>query len=225
MLALACIVSATLAAGRAQKQGLNPEAIFNTAFVVIIAGVIGARILYVVLNFREYGAHPREIFMVHHGGLAWFGALIGGSIGGFIYVKHKRMPLCEVLDLFAPFVALGQAIGRIGCLLNGCCYGKESLWGMYVPSIEKILFPSQVISSVCLLVIYCVLRLLQERTHRCGEIFYAYLALYGLKRFAIEFWRGDTPGLYHGFTIFHIFSIVLFFFALVQLLRIHTFKR
>ena len=219
MLAIAFAVSTSLAGAQARRQGIDADAVFNTGFAVIIAGVLGARLMYVALNFRTYLADPLEIIMLQHGGLAWFGGLLFGSIGGLLYVKKKRLPLNTVLDLFAPFVALGQAIGRIGCLLNGCCYGKESSFGLYFPVEDKILIPTQLISSVAMVVIYISLRLLQERPHRAGQVFYLYLALYGAKRFLVEFLRGDTPALALGLTVFQFFSIALFCFACWRLAR------
>jgi phosphatidylglycerol:prolipoprotein diacylglycerol transferase len=219
MLAIAFTVGISLACSQARGQGLDADAIFNLGFAAIISGIIGARLLYVLLNLGTYLENPLEIIMLQHGGLAWFGGLLLGSAGGWFYIKRKKLPLYSTLDLLAPFVALSQAIGRIGCLLNGCCYGKESPFGLYFPVMDKVLIPTQLISSVSMVVIYIVLRLLQENPHRRGQVFFLYLALYGAKRFLVEFLRGDTPAILFGLTIFQYFSIALFCFACWRLTR------
>jgi phosphatidylglycerol:prolipoprotein diacylglycerol transferase len=135
-----------------------------------------------------------------------------------VYVKNKKLPLLKILDLMIPFVALAQAIGRIGCLLNGCCFGKISEFGLYFPVHHQILVPTQLYSSLILIFIFIVLRILQEKPHKQGQVFFAYLVLYSLKRFFIEFWRADNPILIFNLTLFQILSIALFCFALLGLL-------
>ncbi len=132
MLAAAFIISSALAGFQAKKQGVSADAVFNFLFIVFISGVIGARIFYIIENISYYFSNPLEIIMFNHGGLSWFGGLILGSISGILYLRKNKLDIYKTLDLIIPFVALGQAIGRIGCLLNGCCFGKESLhFGLY----------------------------------------------------------------------------------------------
>ncbi|MCX5714008.1 MAG: prolipoprotein diacylglyceryl transferase, partial [Candidatus Omnitrophica bacterium] len=157
MLALAFVVGQFLAARQSRKEKLSPETVFNFLFLSVIAGIAGARIFYVLENIRYYLADPVEIIMFQHGGLSWFGGLILGGFCGLLYLKKKNMPVYQLLDLVVPFLALAQAIGRIGCLLNGCCYGKPSEWGFYFPGSGQILIPTQAYSSLALIVIFFVL--------------------------------------------------------------------
>jgi phosphatidylglycerol:prolipoprotein diacylglycerol transferase len=217
LLAVAFIVGQYLAGMQARKEGLNPEIIFNFLFLSVICGIAGARIFYVLENIRYYLNEPFEIVMFQRGGLSWFGGLILGVSGGILYLKKKNMPVCRTLDLVVPFLALAQAIGRIGCLLNGCCYGKPAGWGFYFSNSSQILIPAQAYSTLSLILIFFLLRLMQERPHKNGEVFTAYLILYSLKRFFIEFWRGDNPVLLWGLTLFQIISAVVFLLALVKL--------
>jgi len=217
MLALAFIASSTLAAGQARRQNISPDIIFNFSFIVAISGIIGARIFYVATNLNGYLKNPLEIIMLQHGGLSWFGGLILGSINGIVYIRKRRLPIFKILDLMIPFVALAQAIGRIGCLLNGCCFGKVSKFGIYFAVHNQVLIPTQLYSSLILIFIFIVLRILQDRPHKPGEIFFLYLALYSLKRFFIEFWRADNPIIIFNLTLFQILSIVLFCFALFSI--------
>jgi phosphatidylglycerol:prolipoprotein diacylglycerol transferase len=219
ILLIAFVVSSALARIKARKENLSPDAIFNLAFIVFILGILGARIFYISYNLAYYIKNPLEIIMLQYGGLSWFGGLIVGAISGIIYLKNKRLPIYKVLDLIAPFVALGQAIGRVGCLLNGCCYGKESELGIYFPVHDRVLIPTQIYSSLILVLIFIILRFLQERPHKEGRIFFIYLLLYSIKRFFIEFLRADNPIVFAGLTLFQIMSIIIFFIALLFLIR------
>ncbi|MDD5246062.1 MAG: prolipoprotein diacylglyceryl transferase [Candidatus Omnitrophica bacterium] len=210
MMALAFLTSVSLAGMRARKEGIDPEVIFNVALQAMIWGVVGARAFYVLENLSEYLSNPREIIMLQHGGLSWFGGFIAGSGSVLIYLKKKKLKVITILDLIVPFLALGQSIGRIGCLLNGCCYGRPSELGIYFPVHGAELIPTQLYSSLFLIVIFVILRIIQERPHQAGKIFFAYLLLYSLKRFLIEFWRADNPGVLWGLTLFQVLSIIMF---------------
>ncbi len=224
MLAIAFAVSAFLLIQQAKKQGIPSDAIFNLAFIVFIAGVMGARLFYVVENFPHYLKNPLEIIMLQYGGLAWFGGLTAGAVAGVLYIRKKKMPILAVMDLMAPFVALGQSIGRVGCLLNGCCYGKAAAVGLYFPVHQFILTPVQIYSSILLLVIFVILRFLQERPHPEGQILYVYLLLYSIKRFFIEFWRADNQVIFLRLTLFQVLSILMFAGALIQIVLIKIRK-
>ncbi len=224
MLLLAFAAAAFLAGAQARKKGIDPDIIFNLCFTVFISGIAGARIFYVFLNFSYYLNNPLEIIMLQKGGLAWFGGLVCGVLSGIYYLKTKKLSVLGVSDLLVPYVALAQAIGRLGCFLNGCCYGRESAFGIYFPSADAVLIPTQLYSSLILVLIFIILRVLQERPRREGAIFFAYLLLYPAKRFLIEFWRADSPRLALGLTLFQLISIAIFLIALVSLYRINTKK-
>jgi phosphatidylglycerol:prolipoprotein diacylglycerol transferase len=162
--------------------------------------------------------------MLQRGGLAIFGGIIFGSAFAWVYIKKNKMGLLATADLLVPFIALGQAIGRIGCLLNGCCYGKPSVFGIYFPALGQKLIPTQLYSSLLLFLIFFILRFMQERKHLPGQIMYSYFFLYSIKRFAIEFFRNDSPRIFHGLTVFQILSLALFFFSLAMLIRTFTLK-
>ncbi|MCX5700928.1 MAG: prolipoprotein diacylglyceryl transferase [Candidatus Omnitrophica bacterium] len=217
MLVIAFVVSTFLAAAQAKREKIDPEIIFNLSFTIFISGIIGARIFYVLDNLNYYLKAPLEIIMLQKGGLAWFGGLILGSICGILYIKRKNLPVYKIIDLFAPFVAFGQAIGRIGCFLNGCCYGKESAFGIYSPAQGAVLIPSQLYSALILVVIFVILRIMQVRPHKNGEIFFAYLFFYSIKRFFVEYLRADNPVIIFGLTLFQILSIAVFILAAIYL--------
>jgi phosphatidylglycerol---prolipoprotein diacylglyceryl transferase len=221
MLVLAFIVSVSLAMKQAKRQDLDPETIFNFAFVAFVWGIIGSRIFYVLINLGYYLKNPLEIIMLQHGGLAWFGGLMLGSVAAITYIKIKKLQVYRILDLIIPYIALAQAIGRIGCLFNGCCFGKESQTaGIYFETHKAVLIPTQIYSSLALLAIYAILRSLQNKPRPQGMIFYCYLLLYSIKRFSVEFWRADSEAFFYGLTLFQVLSIAMFILAVTKLFLI-----
>lgn len=225
MLVLAFLISSTLAKFEARKENINPQIIFNLSFIVFISGIIGARLLYVIENIGYYLRNPMEIIMLQYGGLSWFGGLIFGIFFSIAYLKRNKFSLYKIFDLVIPFVALAQAIGRIGCLLNGCCFGKASRFGLYFGVHESVLIPTQIYSSLILIFIFIILKFLQERPHREGEIFFSYLLLYSIKRFFIEFWRGDNETIFLGMTLFQIISIAVMCLSFIKLTLIKKSKK
>ena len=224
MLVLAFALGTFLAVIEAKKEKIDPEIIFNFTFTGFVFGILGSRLFYVIENLGFYIREPLEIIMLQRGGLSWFGGLMLGAFSGIMYLKNKKQDVYKILDLIAPFIALAQAIGRIGCLLNGCCYGKSSPSGIYFSNQEAFLIPTQAYSSLLLIIIFIALRFFQDRPHKLGQIFFIYLLLYSVKRFFIEFWRADNPVIFAGLTLFQILSIVIFCISLVKLFLISRSK-
>ena len=220
MLALAFMASVALARIQAKEENISPDLIFNFSFLVFVSGIIGARIFYIIENAGFYIKRPTQMIMLQQGGLSWFGGLILGVVCGIIYLRKKRASVYKIFDLIAPFLALAQSIGRIGCLLNGCCFGKVSKFGIYFPLHSAVLIPTQLCSSLILIFIFIILRSFQDKPHREGAIFFTYLLLYSLKRFFIEFWRADNPSVLFGLTLFQALSIIIFCLSLVKLVLI-----
>lgn len=225
MLVLAFFACTYLAALQAKKEQMDGEQIFNLCFYAFIFGIIGSRVLYVLINARFYLHNPLEMIMLQHGGMAWFGGLIFGAGSAILFIQRHKMDLLRSLDLLAPFIALGQAIGRIGCLLNGCCFGRESKFWLYFKVFDQILIPTQLYSSLLLLLIFIILRLRQDSKHLPGEILCGYLFLYSLKRFFIEFLRNDSPRIIYGLTLFQLLCLVMFFLSLGIFIKLFLIKR
>lgn len=211
MMVLAFSISIGLAMQHAKKDGISPQIILNLGYWTFCFGIVGARIFYVLENLKYYSGNPLEIIMLSHGGLSWFGGLIAGVSFALIYLRRHKQPVYKILDTLVPFIAFAQSIGRIGCFLNGCCFGRNDI-------------PIQLYSSLSLLCIFVILRFLQERPHRVGEIFYSYLLLYSVKRFFVEFWRADNPVILAGLTLFQALSVLLFCLALVKLIQSRSCK-
>lgn len=221
MLAIAFLVGVTLTVLQAKREDTNPDVIFNLCFLAFISGIIGARLFYIIENVAYYFKNPIEIIMLQQGGLSWFGGLLSGLFFGSVYLKKKKLTIYRILDLISPFIALSQAIGRVGCLLNGCCFGHISKIGIYFKVHKLVLFPTQIYSSLALIFIFIILRFLQDRPHKEGGIFFAYLTLYSIKRFFIEFLRADNAIILFGLTLFQIMSIAIFCFSSLKLFLIY----
>lgn len=214
MVGCAFFVSAFCLSRRAARAGFKEDFFWNLCFWALIGGICGGRLVYIIFNFQFFWDNPPEAFMLWHGGLVWYGGLLGGILCALVYVKLKKERIGKVLDELAPFVALGHSIGRIGCLLNGCCYGRPAAWGIYFPVHNDYLIPTQLFSSLDLLAVYIILRVMQERAHRQGFIFVAYILLSSLERFIMEFPRNDSAPIFYGLTIFQIISAAIFFITL-----------
>jgi phosphatidylglycerol---prolipoprotein diacylglyceryl transferase len=139
MLMLATVASVGLAAWRAQQVGIDPEVIYSLSFYMFIAGIAGARLFYIVQYWPQF-AHDslletlKAVFNVTSGGLVVYGSVLGGVPAGIWYLRRKGLPILPIGDIIAPSMVLGAAIGRIGCFLNGCCFGGVCLTADYALS-------------------------------------------------------------------------------------------
>jgi phosphatidylglycerol:prolipoprotein diacylglycerol transferase len=222
MIAIAFLVCIFLARKEARHYNLDPDKIYDLSFFVLVSGIIGGRILYVILNLPYYLENPQEIIMLHHGGLVWFGAFGFALIGGIIFLKKNSLPIFKTLDFLAPYIALGHAIGRIGCFLNGCCYGSPARWGIYFPIHQEKLIPTQLFESVFLVILFFILINFRKNNHKTGLTFSLYVASYSLWRFAIEFLRADSAREFLGLTIFQVISIFLFLGSLYAIIYLKS---
>jgi phosphatidylglycerol---prolipoprotein diacylglyceryl transferase len=224
MLAIAFLLAFNLASRRCELFGVKKDSLNNLAIILLISGITGARLLYVFSNWHYFAASPLDVFMISSGGLVFYGGLIFSSAAGIIYAKRAKLSILDAADLIIPFLALGHSIGRIGCFLNGCCFGKptDSIFGICFPhSIGKV-YPTQLFSSMGLFFIFILLLYIQKKRVFKGEIISIYLILYGTFRFFIEFLRGDfrpilyTLSLSQVISMFSVLSGVLLFYILKQ---------
>ena len=143
MLAIAVIVSTLMLVQEARRYNIKSDIIFDLVFWAVIGGILGARLFYILLNYPYFIQYPNEMIMIQKGGLAWQGGLIFGALFTVSFIKAKELLVSKTLDLLVPYLALGQSIGRIGCFLNGCCFGREVSWGIYFPVHDATLHPTQ----------------------------------------------------------------------------------
>lgn len=218
LLALAFFFSLALAvhASRTDLKGLVPldgAALLDWGSWVMAGGVVGGRLLYVLLNWEVYWTAPLEIAALWHGGLVWYGGLAGGAAAQALFAARRGVSFLRLTDQIIPVVALGHAIGRLGCFANGCCYGLPTTawWGVTFPGHPSPVVPTQLIESVGLSALFLILRMLQQPAvlQQPGKLFGFYLLGYGCLRWTIEWWRGDQPRLWLGMTLAQLVSLGL----------------
>lgn len=195
MIALGIATGMYVVVRECEAIGLNREKVLDLILYVVVGGVVGARVLYVMLNFSDYRQNPLSIFAVHQGGLAFHGAVFAGVIIGVVFTRVNRLSFSTLADLFAPGLAIGYAIGRIGCDI----YGNVTTvpWAVYVNGVGR--HPVQFYSAFAGFVIFALLWTRRKSQRFSGEIFLLFIALYSIYRFFVEFFRsagGFTPAQY-----------------------------
>ena len=190
----------------------------------VIDGLIGARLMYVVINWNLYSNNIINTLKIWDGGLVFYGGLIFGSITGFTYTYFKNPDkLWEIADIFAPALAIGHLFGRIGCFFAGCCYGKETTlpWGAYFAKAPDVLrHPTQVYSFIVLAAIFLFLKYLYGKKRVRGVVFFTGIALFSSFRFFMEFLRDDAF-LKIGITsLSQIIMVVIFVIAIKGLIYV-----
>jgi phosphatidylglycerol:prolipoprotein diacylglycerol transferase len=227
MMAVAFLLGLWTASRRGLRYGVDPEKVLDIGPWVIIGTIVGARALHVVTYWDTLMKDPlfpnapwTEIFMVQRGGLVFYGGLIGASLACIIYVRFKKLPLWKMADVLAPSIALGYVFGRIGCFLNGCCYGAacDLPWAVRYPADSAsqppthAVHPTQLYDSLLSLGLYLGLAWLYRRKKFDGQIFATYLMCYAMTRSIVETFRGDytEEHLYGPLTPAHLISIGIF---------------
>jgi phosphatidylglycerol:prolipoprotein diacylglycerol transferase len=208
LLAAAFIAGIWITSRNARKAGINPDSIWNMGLVVIFSALVGAKLLLLFSNYHYYSQNFREIFSLStlRSTGVYYGGLLLALASAAWYLTKKRLPTWKIADMAAPGIALGQAIGRLGCLSAGCCYGKPTHmpWGITFTSqyayenvgvpLNVPLHPTQIYESVGTFCLFLFLKWRLSRKHITGQILLEYLALYAILRFVIEFYRDDDRG-------------------------------
>lgn len=196
----------------AERNNIKPLLIQSLSMWIIVGMLMGARIWYVWENWELFSSDILSIFKLWEGGMVFYGGFIGGFVGGILFIRTAKLPLAKVMDIAAPGIAIAIAIGRIGCFLNGCCYGKTTnCWiGVSFPArwnppayweqLQKGLIsqgasqslpviPTQLISTLNLLIIFGILWRIRKKEFFNGFLFALFIGLYGLQRFIVDFFR------------------------------------
>jgi phosphatidylglycerol:prolipoprotein diacylglycerol transferase len=222
LLALAFLAGLRLASRRARQQGMSAERVLDLGIYIIISAVVGGKLLLLLTDFRLFVEHPSEIFSLARSGGVFYGGLILAVAVSLWYIRRHGLPLWRTCDLFAPGIALGHAVGRVGCLMAGCCYGRPTdvPWGIvftdafaasYVGTPLHIhLHPVQLYESAAELLILAILLAFEKRGRPfAGRTFWGYVLLYAISRFVIEFFRGDDRGMVLGVSTSQFISLIL----------------
>lgn len=227
MLAVAIIVAIWGTGRLFQKAGYDKEIVLDMVLIMVIAGLLGGRIAYILtFAWDEFLAHPLMFFAFRSGGLVWYGAFTGGFLAFLIYIHRSNLDFWRVADMFAPYVALGYAIVRIGCFMWGCCYGKptSSPLGVVFPGVDNLArYPTQLFSSAINFIFFVLLITYYPKRKFPGQVFLLYLTAYSIYRFCIEFLRFNEV-LYYGLSLAQYISIGLFIAAIVLYIRRRSYK-
>jgi phosphatidylglycerol:prolipoprotein diacylglycerol transferase len=230
LLAAAYLLGLKLAMVRASKRGLNDAKVLDLGIYIIIAALVGAKLLLLITDFRTFRADPAELLTLLRSGGVFYGGLILAVAVALWYIRRAGLPLWTTCDVFAPGIALGHVVGRFGCFFAGCCYGRPTTepWGITFTDTFAAsnvgtplgipLHPTQLYEAGAEFLIL-VLLLTTERKGRpfAGRTFWLYMLLYAASRFVIEFYRGDERGSVGIFSTSQFISIILAPLAIVML--------
>ncbi|MBS1717236.1 MAG: prolipoprotein diacylglyceryl transferase [Armatimonadetes bacterium] len=191
ILMVAFIVGLALARKRAAKFGFTPDQIDNVSFGLIICGILGARILFMIQEWPYFQAHPSEIYTLQMRGLTSFGGIIGGAIWLIYWCVRRRQSILGLMDLMAAPMLIGHVIGRVGCLMNGCCYGGPTTlpWGVEFNHEAFARHPAQLYDSLVNLGMLGLLFLFEKAPRKVGQSAGMFFMLHGASRIFYEFFR------------------------------------
>jgi phosphatidylglycerol:prolipoprotein diacylglycerol transferase len=238
LVALGVLLGAWLAARDAPRVGLSPVKIWNLGIYGILVALVTSKLWLILSSWNYFAANPREIFSTAtlQSGGTFYGGLVGGILWTLYYTHHEKLPLLSTLDVCAAPVALGHAIGRVGCFMAGCCFGKPTSlpWGVTFTSeiaarisgtpLNVPLHPTQLYEAAAEFLNFLILFTIGRRWRCPGQLIGGYLMLYGVERGLLEFLR-DDPGrtpLFHGaVSLMQLVSFAMLFAGLVLWSRGH----
>jgi phosphatidylglycerol:prolipoprotein diacylglycerol transferase len=228
LLATAFITALWLTARFAEQDGLPKNRIYDLGLYILASSLIGSKALMVIVEWSDYAIDWRRIFSfdLWRTSGVYYGGFLIALLVSVILMRRWKLPWRKTSDAFAPGVALGHAIGRLGCISAGCCWGKPTTSWIGVRFTEKAseltgvpidsaLVPTQLIEAGANLVIFAFLLWLRKRRSFDGQIIYTYLMTYSVARFVIEFWRDDPRGQVLGLSTSQFIAVLLFALGLV----------
>ena len=230
LLAAAYLLGLQFALMRGRQRGLDPNRIMDLGIWIIISALAGAKLLLLVIDFKTFTSSWSAFMTLLRSAGVFYGGLIAAVVVALWYLKRHKMPMWTVTDVFAPGIALGHVVGRLGCLFAGCCFGRRTAvpWAITFHSefaaqnvgtpLEVPLHPTQIYEAGAELLIL-VLLLTTERRGKPfpGRTFWSYMLLYGISRSIIEFYRGDPRGMIWGFSTSQFLSLLIVPLAIAML--------
>jgi phosphatidylglycerol:prolipoprotein diacylglycerol transferase len=222
LLAAAYLLGLKYAMVRAKSRGLDEARVLDLGIYIIIAALVGAKLLLLFVDFKTYTSNPRALLdLLREGGVFYGGLILAVSVAIY-YIRRVRLPLWTTTDVFAPGIALGHVVGRFGCFFAGCCWGKPTTvpWGVTFHDLNATLntgipldlklHPTQLYEAGAEAIILAVLLLSEMRGKKfAGRTFWLYMLLYAISRFIIEFYRGDPRGTVLMFSTSQFISLLL----------------
>jgi phosphatidylglycerol:prolipoprotein diacylglycerol transferase len=231
LLAAAYLLGLQFALVRAKARGLDGNRVMDLGIWIIISALIGAKLLLLVVDFDTFRRDPGELLTLMRSGGVFYGGLVAAVAVAFWYMRRHGMALWGVSDAFAPGIALGHVIGRLGCFFAGCCYGRATdvPWAVTFTNeyaaqnvgtpLYMAIHPTQLYEAGAELLILGALLLLERRGRTFpGRTFWSYMLMYGVTRFVIEFYRGDPRGMVGMLSTSQFVSVLLVPLSIVMLI-------
>jgi len=231
LLAASYLLGLQFAIRRARKWGLDANRVLDLGIYIIIAALVGAKLLLVITDFDQFKASPADLLSIARSGGVFYGGLITAIAVAFWYIHRHALPFWTTCDAFAPAIALGHVPGRLGCFAAGCCYGKPTNvpWAVVFTDPAAAanvgtplgipLHPTQLYESGAELLILVLLLATEKRGRRFpGRTFWLYMILYAVSRYLIEFYRGDPRGVVFGVSTSQFISLLLAPLAMAMLI-------
>ncbi|MFZ7110530.1 MAG: prolipoprotein diacylglyceryl transferase [Desulfatiglandales bacterium] len=225
------ITALLVTAKMAETSGTTPHQVLDMALLIVLCAIIGSRTMYILLNLTYYINNPLDMFKFWEGGLGFSGGLVVSLLAITWYIKRHRLSFWGTADLWAPAAALGQGIGRIGCFMAGCCYGKSTdlPWGIIFSHPKSLaplhvpLHPTQIYSALTGFIIFLVLMWLRARKQFEGQVTLWFLILHSSARLLVERFRGDPRGMVPG-TDMSVTQLVSLLILLSSVLGLYLMK-
>ena len=231
LLAAAYLLGLQLSLTRAKTRGLDSTKVMDLGIYIIISALVGAKLLLLVTDFQTFKSNPAELFNLLREGGVFYGGLIVAVLVALWYIRRVGLPLWTTCDVFAPGIALGHVIGRMGCFFAGCCFGKPTSvpWAITFRNpfaaanvgtpLNVPLHPTQLYEAGAELLILVFLLTTEKKGRQfAGRTFWLYMLLYAISRYIIEFYRGDERGTVGPFSTSQFISLILVPLAVVMLL-------
>ena len=212
LLVVALLAATIVAILRGKKFGISTDMIIDLVLYCSIGAIVSARLTFVALNFSLYSSELIKIIYLKDGGLSFIGGLIGGILVGILYCKIKKVKFFAIADFAAPSIAVGYIFGRLGCLLNGCCYGMVTSvpWAMHVSADMYLRHPTQIYAMLTGVIICIATILFDKKKKAYGQTFFLFIMMYTVGRFIIEFFRMESVVLFNPFTMTQVVCFLAF---------------
>ncbi|RPI37853.1 MAG: prolipoprotein diacylglyceryl transferase [Nitrospiraceae bacterium] len=229
LIAIGFLVALALALRETKKTDLPNERIIDVGFYALIAGIIGARLFFIATEWQHFSENPLDMVKIWEGGLVFYGGVLFAVPTIIWYAKKNMLPLWQTADIWAPSIAIGHAIGRLGCFCAGCCYGRPAdglPWAVTFTKPESLaiigtpLHPTQLYESAAELLNFLILITLRRHQSFRGQLFWVYILNYSIIRSVVELFRGDEVRgfLFPGFSYSQSISVVMFLTSVAFLL-------
>jgi phosphatidylglycerol:prolipoprotein diacylglycerol transferase len=196
MIVIAFFVGAAICRKRAARLGMDTSKLIDGLIGALLLGILGARLTYIAQEIPYYTTHPKELLTFEVAGITSFGGILFGLGYLLWWAKRHNIKLTKMIDVIGPPFLVANAIGRVGCLLNGCCYGvacpPSMPWKIHVAGLSGWFHPAQMYDAAMCLIAYALVVSLEKLNRAQGQSFAMALAGYGLSRFIYEFWRSGT---------------------------------